>query len=319
MMRVLEELPLSDIVYYRIGGKAKKVFEVSSLDEVKEALAQCQKEHINDLLVIGIGSNIVVPDEGFSGAIIKMVGRGTSFEISGAQIKAFAGETLDSLIKESLSSSLVGLEWAGGLPSSIGGAVRGNAGAFGHETKDTFFQAEAIDMTDPELAVRVYSKSESNFSYRDSFFKHHPNLLIVSAIFELKEGSVEAIKKAEEVYKGNINYRETHHPMEYPSCGSVFKNIIEKEKVDKILSVWPDVKELSDNKWHHKISMGYVINRLGFSGKKIGGAMVSHKHTNYIVNIDNAKATDVKGLIHEIQSKFFETFGFEPEPEVILL
>lgn len=319
MMRVLEEFPLADIVYYRIGGKAKKVFEVGSFQEVKEALSHCQREHIEDILVIGIGSNIVIPDEGFSGAIIKMVGRGTSFEVSGTKIKAFAGETLDSLIKESLSSSLVGLEWAGGLPSSIGGAVRGNAGAFGHETKDTFFEVEVIDMTDPDLKVRVYSKSESAFSYRDSFFKHHPNLLILSATFELKEGSVEEIKKAEEVYKGNIEYRETHHPMEYPSCGSVFKNIIEKEKVEKILTVWPDIKELSNNKWHHKVSMGYVINRLGFSGKKIGGAMVSHKHTNYIVNIDHAKATDVKGLIHEIQNKFHETFGFMPEPEVILL
>jgi len=318
-MRVLEDFPLSDIVYYRIGGKAKKVFEVNSLAEVRDALTLCRDEHITDLLIIGIGSNVVVPDEGFSGAVIKMVGNGESFEISGNKVKAFAGETLDSLIKESLSSSLVGLEWAGGLPSSLGGAVRGNAGAFGHEAKDTFLELEAIDTTDPDLKVKVYSKTESNFSYRDSFFKKYPNLLIVSVTFQLREGSIEEVSKAEEVYKENIEYRETHHPMEYPSCGSVFKNITEKEKVEKILAIWPDVKEVSVSKWHHKISMGYVINRLGFSGKKIGGAMVSHKHTNYIVNIDQAKASDVKGLITEIQSKFADTFGFVPEPEVILL
>jgi UDP-N-acetylmuramate dehydrogenase len=318
-MRILEDFPLSDIVYYRIGGKAKKVFEVSSVDEVRDALKICHKEHITDLLVIGIGSNIVIPDEGFCGAVIKMIGAGESFEISGKKIKAFAGETLDSLIKESLSSSLIGLEWAGGLPSSLGGAVRGNAGAFGHEAKDTFFELEAIDSTDPNLTVKVYSKPESNFSYRDSFFKNHPNLLIVSVTFELKEGSIEEVSKAEEVYKENIEYRDKHHPMEYPSCGSVFKNITEKEKVDKILAIWPDVQEISESKWHHKISMGYVINRLGFSGKKIGGAMVSHKHTNYIVNFDQAKATDVKGLITEIQNEFANTFGFVPEPEVILL
>jgi UDP-N-acetylmuramate dehydrogenase len=318
-MRILEEFPLSDIVYYRIGGKAKKVFEVNSVDEVKEALTICRNDDIKNLLIIGIGSNIVIPDEGFSGAVIKMVGLGTSFEIVGTKIKAFAGETLDSFIKESLSASLIGVEWAGGLPSSLGGAVRGNAGAFGHETKDIFFEAEVIDTTDPELKTKIYSKNEGDFSYRDSFFKHSPNLLIVSVTFKLKEGSIDEVKKAEEVYKQNIEYRETHHPMEYPSCGSVFKNITEKEKVEKILAAWPDVKELSERKWHHKVSMGYVINRLGFSGKKIGGAMVSHKHTNYIVNIDNAKASDVRGLIQEIQDKFVGTFGFVPEPEVILL
>ena len=107
--------------------------------------------------------------------------------------------------------------------------------------------------------------------------------------------------------------------MGYPSCGSVFKNITEKEKVEKVLAMWPDIREMSDNKWHHKISMGYAIGRLGFSGKKIGGAMVSPEHTNYIVNIDQAKASDIKTLISEIQSKFQNTFGFTPEPEVVIL
>jgi UDP-N-acetylmuramate dehydrogenase len=107
--------------------------------------------------------------------------------------------------------------------------------------------------------------------------------------------------------------------MEYPSCGSVFKNIIEKERIEKVLSVWPDVKELSDQKWHHKVSMGYIVNRLGFSEKRIGGAMVSPKHTNYIVNVDHAKASDIKELITEIQNTFEKTFGFRPEPEVVIL
>ena len=107
--------------------------------------------------------------------------------------------------------------------------------------------------------------------------------------------------------------------MEYPSCGSVFKNIVKREEVDKILSVWPDVRELSEGKWHNKISMGYVINRLGFKGKQVGGAQVSTKHTNYIVNVNQAKADDVKRLIYEIQGKFEETFGFTPEPEVMLV
>lgn len=318
-MRILEDIPLSEIGYYRIGGRAKKIFEVCSLDEVRQALFLCHHEDIEGILILGLGSNVIIPDEGFSGAVIRLKGSGVSFEIEGTKIKAFAGETLDSLIRESLAKSLIGLEWAGGLPSSLGGAIRGNAGAFGSETKDTFFELEAIDIADPDLQSKVYSKSDGNFSYRDSFFKHHPNLLITSVTFDLNIGSYKEVKKAEQVYKKNIEYRNTHHPMEYPSCGSVFKNIVEKEKVEKILSVWPDIIEISDTRWHHKISMGYVINRLGFSGKSIGGAMVSPKHTNYIINIDKAKASDVKDLISEIQEKFDNSFGFIPEPEVIIL
>jgi len=318
-MRVLEDFPLSDLVYYRIGGRAKKVFEVSTVEEVKEALQICRDEGVGKLLVLGLGSNIVIPDEGFDGAVIKLMGKGISFDVFGNKIKAFAGEAIDSLIKESFSTSLIGLEWAGGLPSSLGGAVRGNAGAFGHEMKDIFYELEAVDMTDSHLEVKIYSKNEANFSYRGSFFKHNPNLIILSVTVELKIGTSEEVERAEEVYRGNIEYRNLHHPMEYPSCGSVFKNIIEKEKVEKILSIWPDARELSDSKWHHKISMGYVINRLGFSGKKVGGAMVSPKHTNYIVNIDQAKASDIEGLISEIKNKFEAIFSFTPETEVVVI
>ncbi len=319
MMLIREDFPLSELVYYKIGGKARFVLEVSNVAEVKEALDFCRQKDINDILILGLGSNVILPDSPFLGAVIFLSGDGTSFERKGTKIKAFAGETMDSLIKESISESLVGLEWAGGLPSSVGGAVRGNAGAFGAETKDTFFEAEVIDITDPELKIKTYSHTEAHFGYRDSFFKHHPNLLIVSATFQLKEGSVAEVQEAEEVYRKNIDYRQTHHPMEYPSCGSVFKNITHKEEEEKIFKVWPEVRELSEQKWYGKVSMGYLINRLGFSQKQVGGAMVSSKHTNYIVNIDHAKGEDVKTLIKEIQDKFAETFGFRPEPEVVII
>lgn len=318
-MRILEDFPLSDLVYYRIGGKAKLVIEVSSVDEVKQALQYCRNKAIDHILVLGLGSNVILPDTFYDGAVIFLIGEGISFEKKGNTMKAFAGETMDSLIKECLEAGLVGLEWAGGLPSSVGGAVRGNAGAFGSETKDTFLEADIVDTTDPSLAIKTLSKSDADFSYRDSFFKQHPQLVIVSATFALKEGSVEEVEKAEEVYRKNNEYRQTHHPMEYPSCGSVFKNINKREQIDKIFSVWPDVKELSEKKWYGKVSMGYLINRLGFSGKQIGGAIVSTKHTNYISNIAHAKGTDVKALISEIQEKFYATFGFRPEPEVIII
>lgn len=317
-MIVLENSPLSEITYYRIGGIADYILKIESLEEVKEALIFCRQKNITRPLVLGLGSNVILQDSHVKGAILWLEGNGSSFTIKDTSIKAFAGESMDSLIKESLSASLVGLEWAGGLPSTIGGAVRGNAGAFGHETKDTFFEAEVIDMDDPAYAIKTFAHQEAQFGYRNSFFKQHPNLIIVSVTFQLKIGTLQEIAEAEAVYKKNINYRQTHHPMEYPSCGSVFKNIVKPEEVEKILNVWPDIRELSEKKWHNKISMGYVINRLGFSNKRVGGAQVSSKHANYISNVDHAKGEDVKVLIKEIQATFNEIFGFVPEPEVVV-
>ena len=139
-MIVLENSPLSEITYYRIGGIADYILKIESLEEVKEALIFCRQKNITRPLVLGLGSNVILPDSHVKGAILWLEGNGSSFTIKDTSIKAFAGESMDSLIKESLSASLVGLEWAGGLPSTIGGAVRGNAGAFGHETKDTFLR-----------------------------------------------------------------------------------------------------------------------------------------------------------------------------------
>lgn len=318
-MKVLENSPLSEITYYRIGGIADYILKIGSIEDVLEALIFCKQKNITRPLILGLGSNVILPDSHVNGAILWLEGNGSSFTVRDTFIKAFAGENMDSLIKESLSASLVGLEWAGGLPSTIGGAVRGNAGAFGSEVRDTFFEADVIDMDDPASAIKTFSHQEAKFGYRNSFFKQHPNLIIVSVTFQLKTGTLEEIAEAEAVYKKNINYRQTHHPMEYPSCGSVFKNIVRPEEVEKILNVWPDIREMSEKKWHNKISMGYVINRLGFSNKRVGGAQVSSKHANYISNIDHAKGADVKALIAQIQQKFQETFGFIPEPEVIIL
>ncbi|HVZ58212.1 MAG TPA: UDP-N-acetylmuramate dehydrogenase [Patescibacteria group bacterium] len=318
-MKVQENMPLSDIVYYRIGGKARFVVRAVTKDELIEAIRFAKSKHL-EILILGLGSNILLPDEDFPGVVIVLAGNGTSFAMSNdSRISAFVGETMDDLIKFAFDHSLLGLEWAGGLPSTVGGAIRGNAGAFGTEIKENVLSIEAVDTTDPQLRTKTFSLAECRFSYRDSYFKQHPELIIVSALFALQKGTKEEVSKAREIYQKNIDYRQTHHPMEYPSCGSVFKNITQSEEVEKILSIWPDVRELSHNKWHDKVSMGYIINRLGFAGKRIGGAMVSPKHTNYIVNVDHAKAQDVRQLVEEIKSSFEQTFGFSPEPELMII
>lgn len=318
-MKILENVLLAELVYYKIGGRARYVIQVVNQNELHEAIHFARQKHIVDIRVLGLGSNILLPDSDFEGVVIWMSGEGNTHEVLPQdKVKAFAGETMDSLIQFSFKHSLIGLEWAGGLPSTIGGAIRGNAGAFGSETKETLQSVEAIDIADPNLSVKTFSNEECHFSYRHSFFKDNPNLIIVAGTFQLKTVSEEELMRARVVYQNNIDYRQTHHPMEYPSCGSVFKNITKREDVEKVVSVWPEVRELSEKKWHNKVSMGYIINKLGFSGKRIGGAMVSPKHTNYIINVENAHAEDVRELIEEIQSSFKQTFGFIPEPELMI-
>ncbi len=320
-MKVFEYVPLSDIVFYKIGGKARFVIHIEERGDIEQAFAFLRQNNIANIRIIGLGSNTLQPDSAFDGAILLLRGHGKDITIdpSSSQITIFSGETMDSLIQFSFQYSLGGLEWAGGLPSTVGGAIRGNAGAFGSEIKDSVVSVQALDMKDPQLAIQTFSHTQSEFSYRNSFFKEHPEFFIISGTFKTTPLTGDELQNAKKVYESNIDYRNTHHPVEFPSCGSVFKNITSKEQVEKILSVWPDVRELSEKKWHNKVSMGYIINRLGFSGKEVGGARVSEKHTNYIINKSHATSKDVRTLIEQIQQAFSKTFGFVPEPEVMLI
>lgn len=317
-MIVHTDFPLSDLVYYKIGGKARFLLEVESREDVMGSFVFIRyKKSIQNMLPLGIGANILISDKGFDGAIIHFKKPKTPhIKIKGNIVEVFAGQLLDDLIQFSFDNHLIGLEWAGGLPSTVGAAIRGNVGAFGGEISKTFYKAEVIDIHDRQIRLQELSLSDVNFGYRDSRFKKNKNLVVINGYFKLKKGTDEQLAQARKEYKEHIQYREKNHPMEYPSCGSVFKNITKKEEVQNILKVLPDVKVLSDTKWHGKISMGYVIDRLGFTGKTKGGAQVSVTHSNYIVNKNNASFEDVVGLINEIKESFFKTFGFYPEPEV---
>jgi len=141
-------------------------------------------------------------------------------------------------------------------------------------------------------------------------------MIITAAQFQLTHANREEVIKARHIYMRNKEYRKMHHPLEYPNCGSVFKNIKKPNEVAKIVDVWPEIRSLVKEKWHGKVSMGFVINRLGFSGYTIGNAKVSEKHANFINNIGGATAKDVLTIIKRIQEMTEETFAIIPEVEV---
>lgn len=318
-MQIYKDFPLSEILYYKIGGKAKVLLKIENKDDLLEALDFVQKERIEKILPIGFGSNLLVNDKPFDGAVLWFSnGKSSTIKLNGdSLVEALAAESLDDLIKFSFDNNLIGLEWAGGLPSTIGGAVRGNVGAFGGEIGRSVDKAEVFEIgSSGEFVKETLYASDLELGYRDSLIKRNKNILIVSAEFRLRKASKEEVEKARGVYKSHIEYRNKNHPMEFPSCGSVFKNITKKEDIQKIIDRWSDIKELVDNKWYHKAAMGYVINRLGFSGFRIGGAEVSKKHANYIVSVDSARFNDAYSIIEKIKDKFFNTFAFFPELEV---
>lgn len=327
-MRTYKDFPLSEILFYKIGGKAEFVLEIENKEDLLEALDFVKKNKIKKILPIGLGSNILMNDDGFDGAVLRF-SKGESLgikPIGNNLVEAFSSVVLDDLIQFSFDNNLIGLEWAGGLPSTVGGAVRGNVGAFGGEIKDIINIVEIVKLSRETgsryaglgqgYTIEKLTKAQLEFGYRDSLIKRSKDLLVVSATFQLQKASNEDVENARQVYLSKIEYRNKNHPSGLPSCGSVFKNITKKEDVEKMLSIWEDMSELVKNKWHNKASMGYVIRRLGFAGFRIGGAEVSKKHANYIVNIGGAKFNDVLSITKKIKDKFSQTFGFSPELEV---
>lgn len=316
-MTIHENYDLAPLLWYKIGGKARYLLSCKNKEDVLEALDFIQKNTIQKVFFLGIGSNLIFTDEYFDGAILYLEKPDTSsFEVDGNVVTAYAGEILGDLVGFSLDQGLIGLEWAGGLPGTVGAGVRGNVGAFGGEIKDSVVSCEVAVMQDGGVVVKELSNADLNFSYRTSTIKLRRDMVVISVTFQLKNSSDMELKEARDVYDANVEYRQNRHPLELPNCGSVFKNISDKHEVEKVIAVWPDIVDKVANDWYGKVSMGYIINRLGFDEYTVGHAQVSHKHNNFIVNLGGATASDVKTIIADIQEKARQTFGFTPEVEV---
>lgn len=314
-MKINKDVLLSDIVWYRIGGRASYLLEVSSKEDLLEAFAYIKQNNIARFLVIGSGSNLLISDAPFDGAVIHCTtsGGASGMQLDSNMLICFAGADVDDVMQFAFAHNLAGLEWAGGLPGTIGGAVRGNAGAFGHEMQEIVVSAEVLDPASGQ--THRLSHEKFAFSYRSSSVKIQ-NLILLSVVLQLHPAAAQDLDSAKQIYRANISHRQTHNPLEYPSCGSTFKNITDPQDVARVLTIFPDLKEQVVTKWHGKVSMGHLIALLGFSGHTQGHATVSEKHANYILNLGGARFADVYGIIEAIKEKFFQTFGFSSETEV---
>lgn len=307
-----QDISLKDISHYKIGGKAKFFFETKKIEEIKKAIETARGTN-ERIFIFGSGTNILINDDGFDGLIIKPDLQ--TIEFSDNSVRVGAGVLVNELVDLLIEKKLSGLEWAAGLPGTVGGAVRGNAGAFGGEIKNNIEKVISLDIFSDDLKIIERNAADCFFDYRSSIFKKKSfgksktGEIILEVIFNFKKSDRAAIK---EIAEKNINYRYNKHPMEYPSLGSTFKNIPLKEvKIDFDMSMFP-VK----NDPFPIIPVAYLISECGLKGVSSGGAMISPKHPNFIVNTLEATANDVSNLIGLAKNEIKRKFNIELEEEI---
>jgi UDP-N-acetylmuramate dehydrogenase len=305
---IKENVLLKKYSTFQIGGRAKYFFEAKTKEQIKKAIEIAKKLNI-PFFIIGGGSKLLVADGGYKGLVIKIKKQPPKIKSSNLKakiIEAGSGTLLNQVIALALKNNLTGLEWAIGIPgATIGGVIRGNAGAFGKSIGDSISEVEVYDAKKKKIKIlknknltfgkNLDSRStrikDCQFNYRESIFKKKKNLIILSAQIKLKKGKKE---KIDSLIKKYLDYRRKNQPLNFPSVGSIFKN-------------------------PKGFFAAELIEKCGLKGKKIGDVKISEKHANFIINLGKGKAKDVVKLINLIKKKVKEKFGVNLEEEIIYL
>ncbi|MBO6115138.1 MAG: UDP-N-acetylmuramate dehydrogenase [Lachnospiraceae bacterium] len=277
--------PLKKHTTMRVGGKAKYVFFPKNTDELK-AVIDYSKDNNERYIVIGNGSNIIFTDAGYDGIVIKIYNLMSDISVEGDLLAAQAGSILSKLANVARDNELTGMEFAAGIPGTLGGAVVMNAGAYGGEMKDII---EYVDILLKDGTIKRFSNNEMNFGYRKSIIDS--DMIVISAGIRLSKG----VKSDIEARMFELKEKRTSkQPLDYPSSGSTFKR--------------PE--------GHFAAKL---IEDAGLKGYRVGGAMVSPKHSGFVINYDNATAEDVLKLIDDVRDTVNDKFGVLLEPEVKII
>jgi UDP-N-acetylmuramate dehydrogenase len=305
-LKIQENISLAPFTTYRIGGPARYFAEVSAEEALLEAL-QYAKDNNLKIFVLGGGSNILISDDGFDGLVIRLSGSKSPIGLlESNQLECWAGDSLSGVVNFCRDNSLAGLEWAAGIPGSVGGAIRGNAGAYGGEIRDCVESVKILN-TD-NLQITTYKKHDCAFAYRSSAFKQNQNLIVLSCVLKLEKGDKDEIEaKIKEV----IGKRTQKIPTD-PSPGSFFQNPTVTDK-NLIAAFEKDMETVCRG---NKLPAGWLIDEAGLRGKRIGGVMVSDKHANFVINTGGATAQDVVMLASFIKMKVRDELGVQLKEEI---
>lgn len=298
--------PLAKHSTFKIGGPADFFIEVLEVDKFTKLLSFLNSEGV-EYFVLGGGSNILFPDERFEGVIIKLKNAECRMQ-NDDTIVASAGVLFSQVVSLAAQNSLSGLEWASGIPGTVGGAVRGNAGAMGKENANCVDKVEVWRPPYGEACdgeILVLPAAECEFKYRESVFKHNHDI-ILRVWYKLRPGEKKEIMMEMNKY---LEQRNGHYPA-WPNAGSFFKNIP--------LEDWPGDTGGLPEKFieRKKVPAGWLIEELNLKGLAVGGAKVSDEHGNFIVNFNHATQQDILTLMEQVKEKVYNKFGVELVPEV---
>lgn len=277
--------PLSRHTSFRIGGPCDVYVTCESADSFKEVYDLAIKEGLK-IYILGRGSNVLFSDDGFRGVVLSTE-KLNSVTVDGNKLIAECGASFTQIAVVARDAGLTGLEFAYGIPGSVGGAVFMNAGAYGGQVSDCLVASTCYDPITGKISY--IEKEEHKFGYRTSIYKHNPDRVILTAEFELVPSDKEAVREKMDDFMGR---RRDKQPLEYPSAGSVFKR--------------PE-----------GYFVGQMVQELGLKGYTVGGAQVSEKHAGFIINVGGATCSDVLELIEYIKEKVYEAYGVMLECEVI--
>ena len=286
-MKVVCEEPMSRHTSFRIGGPAKRMAFPASAEQMV-LLVSFAAAHGARPLVIGNGTNLLAPDEGLDRLVIDTSAAMNRLEAEMDTVMAEAGVTLARLADFACKQGLTGLEFAHGIPGTVGGGICMNAGAYDGEMK---LVAESVTVLFPEEGVRTLAGEEMDFGYRHSLLSDHPEAVVLSAVFRLKPGDPAAIR---EKMRDLMARRKASQPLEWPSAGSTFKRPA-------------------------GYYAGTLIDQCGLKGLTVGGAQVSEKHAGFVINTGGATFADVTELIRQVQERVLTEKGVRLEPEVRII
>lgn len=281
--KVLVNEPMASHTTFRIGGPADYFVMPETVEELAGVLKLCKEEQM-PYFILGNGSNLLVGDKGFRGVVIQLYKNFDGLQIEGTTVTAKAGAMLIRVAKESARAGLTGLEFASGIPGTIGGAMVMNAGAYGGEMKDV---VTAVTVLTKDGEIKTLTGEEMNFRYRGSVVEDE-ELIVLEAVMELQEGKLEEIQAR--IDELSVQ-RRTKQPIEFPSAGSTFKR--------------PE-----------GYFAGKLIQDADLRGYQVGGAQVSEKHCGFVINAGGATAADVMQLMLDVSDKVEAQFGVTLEPEV---
>lgn len=273
-------------ITFRVGGPAACFLTPSTKEQIREILHICQEEK-TPYFILGNGSNLLVSDQGFDGVVLQVYKNMNQVTVEGEHLRVQAGALLSATARKALEAGLTGMEFAAGIPGTMGGAAVMNAGAYGGEMKDIL---ESVTVLTPEGEQKELKNEELQLGYRTSVVKEK-GYIVLEAVLGLKKGDPEAIKSRMDELK---EQRVTKQPLEYPSAGSTFKR--------------PE---------------GYFAGKLvmdsGLRGYQVGGARVSEKHCGFVINAGGATAKDVRTLMENVRDIVYKKYGVTLEPEVKFL